>query len=423
MAGMVERRHADGNVTFKVQWRQGGRRGAPWQSETFEERRFALKFRAMVDAAGQAWPEGWVKGVGLAVVRPEPADVHPLSEYGAAYVRRLTSAGPDTQSRYTRQIKLLAGWLREVKGVEPTVENVTEDDDRDWINLRRRGGARPKTIANYHGLLAAVFGDAVRKGLIGRNPCAGVRLPRPDDDIDDDQDKAFLTETEFALLLGCVAEDSKDLVLAAVGSGLRWGELSALKVKDLDLDAPVPMLSVRRAWKRNGDGVFARVGSDRFYLGTPETRESRRRITLASRVADALRRAANGRSSEDLVFTAPRGGRLDQAHWYESRWQPAVGSAREKGLAKTPRFHDLRHTHAAWLISAGVPLPVIQKRLGHKSIQITVDVYGGLLFQTHEVADLAIERALGGKRVVKAIKPEIAGRQAADSLAEDAESA
>lgn len=68
-------------------------------------------------------------------------------------------------------------------------------------------------------------------------------------------------------------------------------------------------------------------------------------------------------------------------------------------------------------------MPVIQKRLGHKSIQITVDVYGGLLFQTHEVADLAIERALGGKRVVKAIKPESAGRQAADSLAEDAESA
>lgn len=374
MASIVERRHRDGNVTFKVQWRQGGRRGAPWQSETFQERRFALKFQAMVDAAGQAWPEGWVKGVGLAVVQPEPAEVHPLSDYGAAYVRRLTGAGPDTQSRYTRQINLLGAWLREVKGVEPTVQNVTEDDDRDWINLRRRHGASPKTIANYHGLLAAVFGDAVRKGLIGRNPCAGVRLPRRDDDIDDEQDKAFLTEKEFALLFGCVAADAKDLVLVAVGSGLRWGELSALKVKDLDLDGPVPMLSVRRAWKRNGDGEFARVGSDRFYLGTPKTRESRRRITLAPRVAAALRRVAAGKAADDPLFTAPRGGRLDQAHWYESRWQPAVAKAREQGLAKSPRFHDLRHTHAAWLIPAGVPLPVIQKRLGHKSIQITVDV-------------------------------------------------
>jgi hypothetical protein len=47
-----------------------------------------------------------------------------------------------------------------------------------------------------------------------------------------------------------------------------------------------------------------------------------------------------------------------------------------------------------------VPLPVIQKRLGHKSIQITVDVYGGLLIQTHEIADLAVTRALSGRKVV-----------------------
>ncbi|MHB2023130.1 MAG: tyrosine-type recombinase/integrase [Mycobacteriales bacterium] len=422
MASIVERRHRDGNVTFKVQWRQGGRRGAPWQSETFQERRFALKFQAMVDAAGQAWPEGWVKGVGLAVVQPEPPDVHPLSKYAVAYVRRLTSAGPDTQSRYTRQIELLCTWLREVKGVEPTVQNVTEDDDRDWINLRRRAGASPKTIANYHGLLAAVFGDAVRKGLIGRNPCADVRLPRRDDDIDDEQDKVFLAENEFALLHGCVSADAQDLVLVAVGTGLRWGELSALKAKDLALDAAVPMASVRRAWKRNGDGEFARAGSARFYLGMPKTKESRRQVTLAPRVVEALRRVAEGKSGDDLLFTAPRGGRLDQAHWYESRWKPAVTAARTKGLGKTPRFHDLRHTHAAWLISAGVPLPVIQKRLGHKSIQITVDVYGGLLYQTHEVADLAIQRALGGEQVVILVSP-LASAPAGEAVPAEVESA
>jgi integrase len=157
---------------------------------------------------------------------------------------------------------------------------------------------------------------------------------------------------------------------------------------------------VRRAWKRNGKGEFALEQHGKFYLGKPKTRESRRRLTLAPAVAGTLRRASAGRSAEDLVFGAPRGGRLDQGNWYESRWQRAIKAAQERGLAKTPRFHDLRHTNAAWLISAGVPLPVIQKRLGHKSIQITVDVYGGLLFQTHEVADLAIERALGGKKIL-----------------------
>jgi integrase len=406
MASVVNRKHKSGEVSYKVQWLLGGRRGAPWQSETFADRRAALKFQALVDANGQRWPDGWVKGVGFAVVPDEanPPPEHPLLEFGTSYVRRLTSAGPDTQTKYVQQLTSLDGWLTEIKRTVATVENVTGDDDRDWIVARRKAGASPKTIANYHGLLSAVFKSAVEKGLIARNPCEGVRLPPIDDDTEDDEDKVFLIEAEFALLRRCMHEDDRDFLTVAVGTGLRWGELTAIKVKDLNLDGTPAMLTVRRAWKTNGRGEFALEQHGRFYLGKPKTKESRRRITLAPPVVDALRRAMAGRGPEDLVFGAPRGGRLDQGNWYESRWQRAIKAAQGKGLAKTPRFHDLRHTHAAWLISAGVPLPVIQKRLGHKSIQITVDVYGGLLFQTHEVADLAIERALGGRRVVTATR-------------------
>lgn len=134
-------------------------------------------------------------------------------------MRRLTSAGPDTQTRYLNQVKALVRWLAEVKGLEPTLQNVTSDDDRDWINARRRAGPSPKTIANYHGLLSAIFKSAVGKGLIGRNPCDGVGLPRLDDDTEDDDDKVFLTESEFRLLYGCIAADSKRLVLVAAGTG------------------------------------------------------------------------------------------------------------------------------------------------------------------------------------------------------------
>jgi integrase len=169
-------------------------------------------------------------------------------------------------------------------------------------------------------------------------------------------------------------------------------------VKDLALESTTPTLTVRRAWKRNGTGEFA-GDRDRYYLGKPKTRESRRRISLSPTVAEILRELAAGKQPDDLLFTAPRGGRVDQGHWYEGRWRPAVKAAGRRGLTKQPRFHDLRHTHAAWLISAGVPLPVIQKRLGHKSIQITVDVYGGLLVQTHEAADMAVEGALTGERI------------------------
>ena len=74
------------------------------------------------------------------------------------------------------------------------MENVTSDDDRDWIVARRKAGASPKTIANYHGLLSAVFKSAVEKDVITRNPCEGVKLPPIDDDTEDDDDKVFLTE-------------------------------------------------------------------------------------------------------------------------------------------------------------------------------------------------------------------------------------
>jgi integrase len=400
MATMVCRKRSDGTLAYRVKWVLGGARGGLWQSETFDDRRAALKFQALVEASSHRWPDGWVKGFGFVAAPEDPDAETPFLEFASDYVRRLTSAAPDTQTKYLRQLKALNGWLTQIKRATPTVQNLTGDDDRDWIVARRRAGASPKTIANYHGLFSAVMASAEDKELIRRNPCVGVRLPAVEDDIDNDDDKVFLTEPEFGLVHTAIHKDDQDFLIVAVGTGLRWGELTALKVKDLDLLAATPTLVVRRAWKNNGAGEFALAQHGKFYLGPPKTKESRRRISLSTTVVDALTRAADGRAPDDLIFGAPRGGRLDQGNWYESRWQRAIKKAQDDGLTKTPRFHDLRHTHAAWLISAGVPLPVIQKRLGHKSIQITVDVYGGLLVQTHHIADLAIDRALSGQSVV-----------------------
>ena len=127
MASVVTRKHKSGERTYKVQWLLGGSRGAPWQSETFADRRAALKFAALVDAAGQRWPDGWVKGMGFGEAWEEPAEERPLLEFGTAYVRRLTSAGPDTQTKYVQQLTSLDGWD-------------DEDDELDQIVERRAVG-------------------------------------------------------------------------------------------------------------------------------------------------------------------------------------------------------------------------------------------------------------------------------------------
>jgi integrase len=423
MATIKTRPRADGTPTYRVMWRKGGTRDGSWESETFLRKTEATRFRRDVDATGQDWPEGWVKGVGYVSTGPEPIIEVPFLPYAQTYVRDLTGITPATRHRYDRQVAALDQQLRPIVGADLTVANLEEVHVRRWVNAREAAGARPKTIANYHGLLYTVLAAAARAGLRPGNPCSGTRLPdRYSPDETGDRDAVFLTETQFALIATAMFPITADgvrrrrrprsaagkhagtvedrwLVEAAVGTGLRWSELTALQVQDLDLDAAVPRLSVKRAWKRNPMGEFTIAGAGAFYLGKPKSKKSRRRITLSPAVVAVLRRAVQGKAPGDLVCTAPQGGALNQATWYEDRWQVALALAAPRGLTVTPRFHDLRHTHAAWLISAGVPLPVIQQRLGHESITTTVDTYGGLLLQAHEVADAAIDAALAGRSI------------------------
>ncbi len=71
---------------------------------------------------------------------------------------------------------------------------------------------------------------------------------------------------------------------------------------------------------------------------------------------------------------------------------------REEGVAPF-RFHDLRHTHVAWLVAGGAPLPHIQARLGHESITTTIDTYGHLLPVGDELISQIIDTALRGHEV------------------------
>ena len=77
----------------------------------------------------------------------------------------------------------------------------------------------------------------------------------------------------------------------------------------------------------------------------------------------------------DLVFKTRSGGPVRHANFYTNVWSPACEAA---GLDPAPRIHDLRHSHASWLISAGIQLEAVQDQLGHESILTTRGVYGHL---------------------------------------------
>lgn len=107
---------------------------------------------------------------------------------------------------------------------------------------------RPKTIQNLHGLLMAILQDAVETNppLRTSNPAAGVRLPRLDDEAEDDE-MVVLTHDEFRLVRECIKRDARDILTVFAGTGLRYAELTALQTRDLDLTRTPAVLRVRRA--------------------------------------------------------------------------------------------------------------------------------------------------------------------------------
>ena len=83
-----------------------------------------------------------------------------------------------------------------------------------------------------------------------------------------------------------------------------------------------------------------------------------------------------------FVFASPEGGPLHPSNFRSRVWLPATEDADLKGV----RFHDLRHSAASLLIEGGLPLPEIQRRIGHSSIRTTIDVYGHLTETTERAA-------------------------------------
>ncbi|MEU5426932.1 site-specific integrase [Streptomyces olivoreticuli] len=391
MASIVERPKADGSITYQVRWRDGGGRASKVETENFSDPEAAGQFKDLVNAHKQHWPHGWVRGQGFVEEETIPGD-QPLMDFAYRYVSRLTTVEDRTQEDYERELRLhvsrLVHTTRTGLVVPATVCNVVADDIQDWVRLQKKGvedperpgewlyrKADPKSIRNRHGLLYCVFQAAIDADpqIRTKNPCKGTDLPRVDNETEEEM--CFLERAEFDRIRVEIRDpDAVDMVDWLVTSGTRWGEASALQVRDLNLHSERPTASIVRAWKK------APKGSQRAYLlGPPKTKKARRTLRLSPAQVEMLRRRTAGLPAHAFVFQTSQGNAWHHANFYNRKWQPAVKAAVAKGLPKSPRIHDLRHTHVAWLIAARVPLPKIQSRLGHESISTTVDRYGHLL--------------------------------------------
>jgi integrase len=237
------------------------------------------------------------------------------------------------------------------------LESVTIEVIEEFIAAKRREGKAVKSILNYLTLLHAMFAFAVKRGWCVRNPVALVEKPRGGRNLD----IRFLDVPELEALLAATPTDARGttervLYLTAAMTGLRRGELLALRWQDIDWTAGV--VRVRRNYTRG-------------HFGTPKSRRSSRAVPLAQRVRDELRvhhERSHFQAPADLVFPHPeRGVVLDPAK-LRRRFQDA---ARRAGL-RPVRFHDLRHTFGTRMAAAGAPLRWIQEWLGHSDYRTTL---------------------------------------------------
>lgn len=382
---------SDGTIRYRVQQRVDGR----MQQKTFTHFEGAQGFQTLVDRFG------WDHAVTVLNARNRDSTSPTLREWVAKYLDpssgMLTGVEEGTRDDYKRAAERS---FLQVLGEMP-VDAITKADVGRWVTWQEKqltaGTKKPmsqKTVQNYHSVLSAALRAAVEHKLREDNPAWKTRITKGTK-----REGVFLTAEEFSTLLTFTPGRYEGLLMFLAGTGCRWGEATALTWDQVDLDASPPTVRIDKAWKRAPRG--ARV------LKQPKSNRSRRTISLSADVVHAL--GTPGQPGE-LVFPSRTGRAIDHRSFRPNVWLPLIARAQDPALCaeagvrplrKSPNPHDLRHTHASWLIASGVPLPFVQARLGHESITTTVGTYGHLQPDAHLQMSDAIGRTMAGVRPLK----------------------
>lgn len=269
-------------------------------------------------------------------------------------------------------------------GARP-LSTITTSDVKAMVADDLTGGRYSSSAVRRHVIvLRTVLGAAVVEGRIGRNPCDGVRLPP-----ESTRDMRFLEPAQVAALVDAVRPDwYRPLVLTAAYVGLRWGELAGLRVERVD-----PL----RRTIRVEEQLVEVNGHVRF--GPPKTKAGRRTVSMPPTIARMLGEHMSSPAvrSSGLVFPTLTGRPMRRSN-FRKVWGRATAVVGIEGLV----FHELRRTAAALAIAQGAHPLAIRDRLGHSSITVTMDTYGGLFPSLDEAIAEGLEAVLAESLVSQA---------------------
>lgn len=272
---------------------------------------------------------------------------------------------PTTRNRYAG---IIAKHLRPRWG-RVRLADVTHAEVQRWLTGL---DLAPASVRKVHRVLSMALAYAVKDGRLAVNPAAGVSLPRVSE-----SEKRFLTHRQVHDLADLCGDDYRLAVLFLAYTGLRWGEMAALRIGRVDF-LRRRVLVAESVTPVRGVMVFG-----------PTKGHERREVPLPRFLVEELGRYVEGRDTDRLLFTGGRGATMRSQTFQRAALTDA---AKRLGV---PGFHphELRHTAASLAIAAGADVKVVQQMLGHKSATMTLDQYGHLFGDRLDVVADAMDAA------------------------------
>ena len=270
------------------------------------------------------------------------------------------------------------------------LKDLRPDQIQTFYTQQSREGKSLRTILLIHSVLHRSLNQALRWGLVGRNPAQAVNRPRLRK-----KEMHTLDENQVRILLETARGSRWEMLFwMAVTTGLREGELLGLKWSDLDW--VTRRLSVQRQLQRLKDRGLV--------FSSPKSQAGERAVLLSMDTIKRLRGhhvvqyyeklfAENRWQENDLIFPSTVGTPLDPRNLIRN-FKAILRQAELPDI----RFHDLRHTAATLMLQQGIHPKVVQERLGHADIALTLNTYSHVLPDIQEEAVQKMDRVLASKR-------------------------
>jgi len=228
----------------------------------------------------------------------------------------------------------------------------------DFITDRKEQGASDSRINEILKVLKVLFNKLDEEGIIQTNPAKCIKKLK-----ERKKEMKILSKEEINILIESSKNTSQQaytLIMTAVFTGMRQGELLALTWKDID-------------FANNNININKTV-----YAGivtTPKTENSVRKIAMCKSLKKVLQEWKLKSTNDNLVFPNKKGNYIDKKNLIERIFKPIL----RKSNLPNIRWHDLRHTYCSIMISDRADMFFVQKQLGHKSFKTTMDTYSHLL--------------------------------------------